>query len=126
MLVAGLAQRVIDVTHMDKGTIAIRHVRRPVECRIGDLRRHMPFFVFLAASNSFLGHAVTTWTDCRATVDSHGGKGEQILLGNVPPMMDGKLPRRLKDFPSFCGQQFHSYNVVSRQSLVCNQNRQGL
>ena len=39
--------KVIDPTHLDKGSITMKHVHRPMEVRIGDLRRtnrHLDFY----------------------------------------------------------------------------------
>jgi len=45
---------VLDPYHMDRGTITIRHLHRPVDVQVGDIRFHLPFLVYLAAETSAL------------------------------------------------------------------------
>jgi hypothetical protein len=75
--------KIIDPTHLDKGTITIRHVHRPIEVRIGDLRRHLPFLVFLAAEYSSMNRQALTWSMCRMYVDSHVGEHKTITIGHM-------------------------------------------
>ena len=74
---------VIDTTHMDRGTITIRHVHMPTECRLGDVRHHLPFLVFLAASHSNLSHHYLSRRDMLQTVEELG-KGKIIVYGRPP------------------------------------------
>ena len=75
--------KVIDPSHLDKGSITVRHVHRPIEIRIGDLRRHMPFLVFLASSNSTFCREVASWVHVRNYVSSKVNSGKSFILGYI-------------------------------------------
>jgi len=75
--------KVIDPTHLDKGSITVKHIHRPMEIRIGDLRRHMPFVVFLASSHSALYNQVASWTYIRDFVSSKVNSGKSFMLGSI-------------------------------------------
>ena len=71
--------KVIDPTHMERGTITIRHVHRPIEVRIGDLRRHMQFLVFLSAVHSACYTKCTSWMGVKLAVEAAAVKGRPAL-----------------------------------------------
>ena len=73
--------KVIDPTHIDKGTFTVRHVHRPIDVKIGDQRRHMTFRVCLATIHSHMDPHVQAWNDVRTYIDSHRTDGEIELLG---------------------------------------------
>ena len=52
---------VIDTNNIEWGSITIRHLQRPVIARIRDVRQHLEFFVFLAASYSAYGTTTSAW-----------------------------------------------------------------
>jgi len=75
--------RVIDPTHTGEGTITIKHVHRPIEVRIGDLRPHISLLVFSAAIMSALARQIATWHTIRAFIESNCKSGTPLLLGWV-------------------------------------------
>ena len=81
--------KVIDPTHMERGTITIRHVHRPIEVRIGDLRRHMQFLVFLSAVHSACYTKCTSWMGVKLAVEAAAVKGRPALLIGYVQNPDG-------------------------------------
>ena len=112
--------KIIDPTHINRGTITIRHIHRPVEVRTGDLRHHLPFFVFLAQIYSAYSGAVGSWHECRAKVDVLASNGKNIVFGNV--YSQGKwrtTPATLQhakdanEFLQFAAKSLRVHNVVA-------------
>ena len=60
---------VIDTTNIERGNVTIRHLQSPVIARIQAIRRHMEFFVFLAASHSAYGSTTSAWSIVRQAID---------------------------------------------------------
>ncbi len=75
--------KVIDPHHMSEGTITVKHVHRPIEIRVGDLRRHMQFAVFLAAIGSAYSGECVTWRDCRMYIETHLKDNTTALMGDA-------------------------------------------
>ena len=112
--------KVIDPTHMDRGCITVKHVHRPVEIRIGDLRRHMPFFVFLASSHSAFHNEVASWTYVRNFISSKVSSGKSFILGATQDS-DGKwhfAPQTNKHL-DFYNKAIHFVANALRLEHVC-------
>ena len=111
--------KVIDPTHLDKGCITCRHVHRPIEIRIGDLRRHMPFLVFLASSNSFYQKEVASWQNVRHYVTSQVKCGKSVMLGHV--CISGKWHRtpQTEGHMAFYKQAVHFVTNTLALEHVC-------
>ena len=74
---------VVDATHIDRGTITVKHLTRPIEVRLGDLRRHAEFLVFLAASYAAYGSQSREWQYIRHAIEQLH-TGQTLVLGSVP------------------------------------------
>ena len=74
--------KVVDPTHIDRGTVTIRHLHLPMECRLQDLRHHQMFMVFLAASYSAMSSSRTVWGYIRNAIEQMRS-GMCVLLGSV-------------------------------------------
>ena len=94
----------IDPFHLQDGTITIRHVHRPIEVRVGDLRRHMQFLVcwILAGQTSALYLVVKNWTDVRMYVESHLTLGKQATIGQVKTPKGWKETPQTSEHREFC------------------------
>ena len=73
---------VVDPTHIERGTVTIRHIHVPMECRLQDLRRHQMFLVFLAAVHSAMGKSRTVWGYIRNAIEQLRS-GVCLVLGSV-------------------------------------------
>ena len=71
---------VVDVTTADRGNIWIKHIHRPMVCRLGDERLHIPFLVLLAHFRSLMSRQVATWHDACNQVEQLG-RGQHMFLG---------------------------------------------
>ena len=114
--------KVIDPFHLQDGTITIKHVHRPIEVRIGDLRRHMSCLVYwqLAHPASAVSNTVHSWTDVRMYIESHVPNGKGVLLGVHQSrdqwVMTSQTPQHQKFYHSvkvFLGKVLRRMDIVA-------------
>ena len=60
---------VIDTQNIERGHITIRHMHRQIVALVQDVRRHMDFFVFLAAERFVYGSIVSAWNRVKRTIE---------------------------------------------------------
>ena len=64
----GLAT-VIDTTHISRGHVTLKHIHLPFQCRLQDMRRHIPFVAFHAAFHSAMSGSQGTWDEIKQHVE---------------------------------------------------------
>ena len=78
--------KVLDPTHMHRGTVTIKHIHRPIEVRVGDLRKHIAFWLEEACMHwySAFGQTQRAWTECRLDIQNKIPKGTTLHIGLSP------------------------------------------
>ena len=73
--------KVLDPDHMNHGTVTIKHLHRPFEVRLGDLRKHLPFLMEVCAFLSAYASLSHGWSEFRMKIQNSLAKGKSLLLG---------------------------------------------
>ena len=74
---------ILDTTHISRCNITLKHIHLPFECRLQDMRRHIPFLVFHAAFHSAMSGSQGTWHMIKQHIESLS-TGEILTLRLVP------------------------------------------
>ena len=74
---------VVDATHIQRGTVTVKHLTRPIEIKLGSLRRHSEFLVFLATLCSAYHNQTHAWQFIRNFIERMD-TGRVLVLGTVP------------------------------------------
>ena len=74
--------RITSIDNIASGSIGVKYLGRPFDARLGDVRRHIALFVFLAAASSAFGSYQQIWLDLQQHTEKLSA-GATLTLGTI-------------------------------------------
>ena len=107
---------IIDITDLSRGTIGVKFQNNKMNCRLGDVRRHLHFLCLMAAPNSAADLPRPMWTVLRTIVEQ-AVEGQPLHIGWSLVTQQGQPAWKCTDSTKQYSKELHHLKEFAYRGL---------